>query len=291
MPRSLCALLVLALMRVPSGAMAASATRVEAITMPAWVTRGDVRRPLSPDMALQNSDEIVTAPGSRVLLRLGDGSAVKLGENARLAIAAAAPGEDGVFRATLRVLQGAFRFTTSTLAKSAARREVDIALPTATIGIRGTDVWGKALPGRDFVVLLEGRIGITRAGEAGISMAQPLSVFDAPAGAPMPPLTRVSAEEVAKLAPETELREGAGTSRGRGVWKVQVVASPAQVEALEAWDKLRAAGYAAAIEPATTAEGTSYRVRVPGLASKADATALAKRLSAELGFGSVLVTR
>lgn len=292
MRRRLCALLAGALITLPPPVAAAPAARVEALTMPAWITRGGTRQPLGPGMALQRSDEIATAPGSRVLLRLGDGSAVRLGENARFVVAAVAPAEDGVFRATLRVLEGAFRFTTSALVKAAAaRREVDIALPTVTAGIRGTDLWGKAQPGRDFIVLVEGRIGVTRNGEAEVPMERPLSVFDAPAGAPTPPLGSISAEELAKLATETELREGAGTGRSGGAWKVQVAAPREQSQALEAWNRLRAAGYAATLAPKADSEGTVYRVRVAQLASKADAAALAKRLASEMGFSGAFPTR
>ncbi len=291
MRRPFQALLAFALIALPAAVSAAPAAQVEALTMPAWVTRNGTRQPLGAGMTLQKSDEIATAPGSRVLLRLGDGSAVRLGENARFVIATAAPREDGVFRATLRVLEGAFRFTTSALAKAAVRREVDIALPTVTAGIRGTDLWGKAAPGRDFVVLIEGRIGVTRAGEAEVAMEQPLSVFDAPSGTPTPPLGSISAEELAKLATETDLREGAGTGRSGGAWKVQVAAPREQAEALAAWDKLRAAGYAATLAPKADSEGTVYRVRVAQLASKADAAALAKRLASEMGFSGAFATR
>jgi hypothetical protein len=291
MQRPLRALLACALIALPAAASAAPAAQVEALTMPAWVTRSGTRQPLGPGMALQKSDEIATAPGSRVLLRLGDGSAVKLGENARFVIATAAPREDGVFRATLRVLEGAFRFTTSALAKAAVRREVDIALPTVTAGIRGTDLWGKAAPGRDFVVLIEGRIAITRGNEPEVAMDQALSVFDAPAGAPTPPLGAITPEELAKLATETELREGAGTGRSGGAWKVQVAAPREQAQALKAWDQLRAAGYGATLAPKADSEGTVYRVRVPQLASKADAATLAKRLASDLGFSGAFATR
>lgn len=291
MRRPLGALLACALAFSPAAVGAGATARVEALTMPAWVTRSGTRQPLAPGMALKEADEIATAPGSRVVLRLGEGSVVKLGENARLAIAAAAPREDGVFHATLRVLQGAFRFTTTALARTAARRQVDIALPTITAGIRGTDLWGKAAPGRDYVVLIEGRIGVARAGETEVAMDQPLSVFDAPAGAPAPPVVTISPGELAALAPETELREGAGTGRGDGAWQVQVAAPHEQSEALAAWDRLRAAGYAAVLAPKTDAEGTMYRVRVTRLATKADAASLAKRLSEELGFGGAFVTR
>ena len=51
--------------------------------MPAWLTRDGKRQPLALGAQLKNGDIITTGEGSRVLLRLGEGSVVKLGENAR----------------------------------------------------------------------------------------------------------------------------------------------------------------------------------------------------------------
>ena len=77
--------------------------------------------------------------------------------------------------------RGAFRFTTSVLGR---QREIRARVGTATIGIRGTDVWGKHEDSRDFVVLLEGQIEIERDGRS-VAMSEPLSLFMAPAGQPV----------------------------------------------------------------------------------------------------------
>jgi hypothetical protein len=57
---------------------------VEAVQMPAWVERGGGRMPLAPGMALQSDDDLRTGADARLLLKLAEGSAVKLGENAQL---------------------------------------------------------------------------------------------------------------------------------------------------------------------------------------------------------------
>jgi hypothetical protein len=54
-----------------------------------------------------------------------------------------------------------------------AHGEVSIRVGTATIGIRGTDVWGKTDKDGDLVALLEGRIDITRAGQVTEMAARP----------------------------------------------------------------------------------------------------------------------
>jgi hypothetical protein len=59
---------------------------VEALQMPAWLVRDGQRTPLAHGVRLRNGDRIDTGAGSRVLLRLPDGSMVKLGEKARFSL-------------------------------------------------------------------------------------------------------------------------------------------------------------------------------------------------------------
>jgi hypothetical protein len=157
-------------------AAAAPAAVVEGVQMPAWAERavaGGIRRiPLAPGMELRAGDEVKTGAGSRVYLKLAEGSLVKLGENASLRILEIAPERHGLFRAALHVLEGAFRFTTDLLAKE-RRRDVSIRVATVTAGIRGTDLWGKSdREDRQVVCLIEGRIEVGAEGEAPVTMDQ-----------------------------------------------------------------------------------------------------------------------
>ena len=105
-------------------AVAQPAAVVEGVQMPAWVERSGRTSPVAPGMALQAGDQLRTGAGSRLLVKLSEGSLVKLGENGRLTIAEMSPTQE-VFRAALRVLEGAFRFTTD-LAARPRKREVNI---------------------------------------------------------------------------------------------------------------------------------------------------------------------
>lgn len=267
-------------------AQAAGNVVVEGVNMPAYVTRGGQQRPLGTGEGLQSADEITTAAGSRVLLRLGDGSAVRLGENARFVVttAGASRDEPGLFRASLRVLAGAFRFTTSALAKARSQREISIQLPTVTAGIRGTDLWGKATADREFIVLIEGAIGVRRGEGAEVAMDQPRSVFNAPNGEATPPLAMVTTAELAQYAAETEIAAGTGAARAGGKWKVVAGRFSNQNEALELYDRLRTGGYAASIGPVTASGGTLYRVQIVGLPSRAEAINLGRRLQEAFGI-------
>jgi hypothetical protein len=62
---------------------AAPAAVVETVLMPAWLYRDAGYMPLVPGMSLQSGDMVLSGAHARVLLRLEEGSTVKLGEYAR----------------------------------------------------------------------------------------------------------------------------------------------------------------------------------------------------------------
>jgi hypothetical protein len=198
---------------------AAPAAHVALVQPPAWLLQDGVRRALQPGQALAEASRIVTGPEGRVLLNLGEGSAVKLGAEAMFEVTALdASAVDQIFRASLKVLTGAFRFTTSTLSAQ-FKREIKATVGTATIGIRGTDVWGKASPERDFVVLIEGAIEVTRGNET-IAMSTPLTLLNASQAQPVDPLRAVAADELGRYAAETEPVTEAGSLVPAGVWRL-----------------------------------------------------------------------
>ena len=88
-------------------AVAQPAAVVEGVQMPAWVERSGRTSPVAPGMALQAGDQVRTGAGSRLMVKLSEGSLVKLGENGTLRIAEMAPSQD-IFKAALRVFEGAF---------------------------------------------------------------------------------------------------------------------------------------------------------------------------------------
>ena len=262
-------------------AQPASQPSVEAVQSPAWVERSGAREPLAPGMLLGEADRVVSGAGARIVLRMPEGSLVKLGEQAQLAldrIAVRREPEGSVVSGVLDVLRGAFRFTTQAGARYRGRRAIDVRIATVTAGIRGTDLWGKAADDRDIVCLIEGRISVQRQGEAGFTMDQPLSFYIAPRNAPALPIAPVPPEQLARWAMETEIQPGTGSARRNGRWRVELAQAQSQAEALALYDRLREAGYPARILPLGAEGGLVYSVRIASLASEAEAAALAARL-------------
>jgi hypothetical protein len=263
-------------------AFAAPNAVVEAVQMPAWVERSAGRVPLAPGMELENGDKVRTGANSRLLLRTADGSAVKLGENASLLLNGMQQQKDGVFVAALAVGEGAFRFTTDIFAKIRGKRLVNVSVATVTIGVRGTDLWGKSAPNRQVVCLIEGRIDVTPPGEQPINMDQALQFYVRDNDKSLP-VAAVDAKQLAQWATETEVAAGAGAARRGGKWKVVLGTADTQADALKLYDDVRNAGYAAEIRPVLAGDKRSYNVRLANLPSRDEAQALAARLKGSMG--------
>lgn len=271
-------------------AFAAAQVQVEAVQSPAWVERGEQRLPLLPGQELKNRDRVVTGPDARVLLRLSEGSAVKLGENASLRVDALGVREGGVFTAALDVARGAFRFTTGVFSRFQNKRAVNVRIATVTAGIRGTDLWGSSDAERDLVCLIEGRITVTHPEAEPVAMSEPLSFYVAPKGLAPKPVASVDPAQLAVWAAETELRPKGATFRRNGRWAVQVGVADSEADALALYDRLRAAGYPVRIRPLAAGGGAyRYALQVPQLTSRTGAEALAVKLRLELGLESTRV--
>jgi hypothetical protein len=260
---------LLACIVVPLNSQAEPGARVLLLQSPAWRERGNERLPLRTGMALESGDRIATGAGSRVLLRLEEGSHVKLGANAQLSLDSLLPPPDagGLFEGVLDVVKGAFRFTTTLTDR---RRHIRARVRSATIGIRGTDVWGKAEDARDFVVLLEGQITIERDG-ASTTMDVPLSLFMAPRGQAAEPVAPVDPDDLARWAQETEPQAGRGIIDQDGRFRLNLASFRDLAGATELQARLAADGFACDIESVDLTGTPWSRVVIRGYTTRADA--------------------
>src|SRR5262245_28211518 len=242
-----------------STVQAQPAASVEGVQMPAWVERAGRRTPLLPGMQLRAGDQIFTGAGSRAVLRLSEGSVVKLGENGTLRFTQIDNSTD-VFKAAIGVLQGAFRFTTELIGKQ-RRREVDIRVAQVTAGIRGTDLWWRGRKDNEVVCLIEGEIQVGAEGEAPQTMNQPLQFYRR-VDAKTQPIGLIDTKQLAEWAAETEIQDGKGAARAGGKFSVLLASAPDQKTALELYDQLRGAGYPAEVLPRKEGEQVFYVLRI-----------------------------
>ena len=280
--------LLLMLLAMP--AYAEMDAQVQAVQMPAWLQRGDTTRPLRVGSALQNGDRLITGTNARIYVQTADGSAVKLGEKASLTIDELTRGqqEESVFRAALNVAKGAFRFTTASIAKLKSR-DVTVRVAGATVGIRGTDVWGKDGDAMGVVCLIEGKISVAGADNNEFVMDQPLSFYKMPKGAAPLPVGPVDAEQLGKWATETDIAQPASRLDGR--WKVDLLTAADQASALAAYDQWRTAGYDVQLKPVAQDGGWAYVLQIGQLPSRAQAEQFATRIKGNLGAENPSVSR
>jgi len=262
-------------------AYAQAAASVEGVQMPAWVERNGRRTPLLPGMELRAGDQIFTGAGSRALVRLAEGSVVKLGENGTLRFTQIDRSQE-IFRAALGVLQGAFRFTTELVGQK-RKREVDIRVAQVTAGIRGTDLWGRGRKDNEVVCLIEGEIQVGAEGETAQTLNQPLQFYRR-LDAKTQPVGFIDAKQLAQWAQETEIEEGKGAARAGGRFSILLASAADQRVALGLYDELRNAGYPAEILPRREGEQVLYIIRIRQLPTRAEAQALANSLKGKFGI-------
>lgn len=255
---------------------------IESLVAPVFLDRGGLSVPASAGIALQVGDRLRTGAGGRLLLRLSEGSAVRLGENAAFVVESARR-KGAVYEAALSVLQGAFRFTTATIAK-AQPRDIKINLArNATIGIRGTDLWGRGREDKDIVCLLEGKIDVTGNDNQTRKLDQPLQFFQSKRNEAPEPLAFIELKQVLEWAKETDIPEGTGAT-AKGTFKLVIGGFASRDAMLSASRRLRDAGYAVDRSDKNT-------LSIANLASEADATAMGERLKAAFGFATVTVAK
>lgn len=243
----------------------AQAGRVEAVQYPAWLERGGQRAALVPGTELRPRDTVKTGDKARALLKLGDGSLVKLGENAQFVIEKAET-RTGVFVATMRVIAGAFRFTSQELRK----RDVRIQVRNVTAGIRGTDLWGKSTEERDLVCLIEGNISVQGEGHPAVKLDKPLDFYQLPRGG-QPAVAKVDPKQLEEWAKETEIAKDGAAARVGGTWRVVAASFTERDKALALGRALRSRGFPAEV----TRRDDQFSVEIPRLGGEAEARALA----------------
>jgi hypothetical protein len=259
---------------------AQSAAVIDGVQMPAWLERDGKRVPLVPGMELRAGDRIVTGKDSRVLVKLSEGSVVKLGENGTLRLAELQPSRE-LFKAALQVLQGAFRFTTDIVGKG-RRREVNVRVEQVTIGIRGTDFWGRSRAERQIVCLIEGAIEVGAQGEPAVTMDKPRQFYRRDKGKTQP-VGFVDANQLAEWSKETEIEAGKGGLRRGGRFSLSLLVSEQERDARGVRDRLREAGYPAEIARRKEADRLMHVVRIRHLPSREEAQALANQLKGKFG--------
>lgn len=274
-----------------SSAWAAPYALVDSVQPPVWVERDGKRLPAYPGMELRNRDQLLTGGAARAILQLGDGSAVKLGENVQMGVDALNQQPDGLFSAALDVVKGAFRLTTNALRKLQSPRAINVRVGTVTAGIRGTDIWGRSDAASDFICLLEGHILVSHPEGEPAELTVPLQVYGADKGMAPDAIALADAGKIAEWAPTTELQADAASLQRGGAWVIRVQTAPSQEAALNLYDLLSAAGYLTKIHPKGTPGHYRYEVLVGPFADERNAKLLSAQLLRQFAIDEARVLK
>lgn len=260
---------------------------VEAVQMPAWSTTANGQRvPLSPGDAVTTAQEVETAVAAGLVLRMPEGSLIRLGEKTRLGIQRLEVNpEDGytAVRSELKLFDGFFRFATSAVAKAVGQREIDVNLRTATIGIRGTDFWSMTDAAHDAACLFEGKVDLATRDQGALTLDKPTAFWARFFDQPVKPVGNATPDELAKFLKSTDIQPGGGVAVAGGRWRVVAASVPGARAAADVAARLRAEGYPAQVRAKTVAGKGVHEVRINGLATRADADAVLGKIRAVEG--------
>ena len=150
---------------IPAGADEASVVGKVAKSRPVAGSKLDGRSlPVADGGDVHRNEQLWTGAGGRVQLALSDGSAVELGENARLTLDEFVLPDGGAGRLVLRSIAGAFRFAGGAIDQSAAAGAKDgavkIVTPVATMTVRGTDFFAGPIDGAYGVFVFHGEVAV-----------------------------------------------------------------------------------------------------------------------------------
>lgn len=246
---------------------------IDAVQVPAWVERNGQRSAAEPGMPLRAEDKALTGGGSRMRLRMDDRSAIQLGEQTELLVRS----QDAFKLAT-----GVFRYVTgSTGTAQGNARDLHLELGSASVLMRGTDIWSTTNADREATCVFDGKAEVVREARPRVALDKPGALWIVYSGEPEKPADQATPAQWTQFIAQSELQAGNGVLQPGGRWRTvaALVNSPAEAAALQA--RLQAAGYPAE----TKAKGGRHEVRINQLATRADAEALLLRLRSDTGLG------
>ncbi len=257
-----------------------SSVVVDKVIYPAWLENYHHKFILKPGMRLDALDKIQTGEGGRVLLKMDDQSDVQVGSSSKIAIQKlqVIPGKQ--VNSVIDVLKGAFRYITNKVNKTSWNRSIQFNIGAITVGIRGTDIWGRSNEQQDLLCLIEGKVQVDAEKDSFV-MDQPLDYYVKPKDKPAK-RDKVDQKKLAKWSDETQIKKGSGAVSANGRWSIVFASYINKASALSLLNKLTTQGYfAELVEIATNSNKKLYRVVIQGFVDKEDAITIRSRLQSK----------
>ncbi len=199
------ALLLAALAWLPLNLSATPAGVVASTQDQVWIERGGNKLPASTGMTVEGGDKVATGANSRLLIKLKEGSDLRLGPDASMSVGDIFLPDDtgGYFIGSFNLSQGAVRFSTTAESES-FQREIELRVGDVSAGVQTTDLWGRATPEGDTLVLVDGTVKILSGKGEPVELLKSGSVFYKPKGGSPAPVTMADRAQLTQWLAETD---------------------------------------------------------------------------------------
>ena len=274
---------------------AKSSVQLNAVNYPVWVVRNLQVISLAPGTELLQDDIVTTGNSGRAWISMQDGSVVKLGQNTKFEITAAdfhQVQDASLLDATFNVIKGAFRFTSGFFNTNfTSSHKVKITIGATTIGIRGTDIWGRSTETEDFITLLEGSITVDTDVDAIAILSEPLTAYRKLKDQPADPVYRLEVSQVQKLGAETELSFERGIANIEGKFDLILMSLKNSNNAQKEIERFKLAGYAVKAESQLINETVFTRVVLAGFKDNQSANNMSQQLLEEFKLQNIWIRK
>jgi len=259
---------------------------VEGVRMPIWVEQDGAISALAPGARLRTTDAVVTGEGGRLLLKLDDGSLVRLGENAKLVLDDLKSGQ-GTAHTAISVKQGSFRFKSG-----GAKKTVNVMAGSLSASSGRLDIWGNVGEERDVLALLaKGRVKVEHDNGSNAVLARANTFVDTLDGGTLSPVTKVAASDYRRWIAQTDLQTGKGVATRKGRWIVDLGAFRERAEAAAIAQDVAKEGYAVVAVPANVQGKTYWRPQISRFKTSNDAAVVAEQLRNQFDTLSITTRR
>ncbi len=265
---------------------------VEHFQMPAWIETENGKKAMRIGMQIKAKRAVITGDSGKVHIKMEEGSTLKIGSKAKVNVIKIAPAKtkSGIFKSVIHIIQGAFRFTTAAKARY-KKRNIHFKIRTITAGIRGTDIWGKSVPEKDFICLLEGKIEVQHKDSHPQTMQGAYTFFVAERGKKAKPIAPISKKKVKKWAKTTNIQKGKGKITKGGRYILNIFSAQKQSYAKKWQRRLDKAGFAIDIKEVIVQGKYWYRLSIHHISSIQDARFLEKKLDQIYAFNSGWISK
>ncbi|HYW92889.1 MAG TPA: SPOR domain-containing protein [Gammaproteobacteria bacterium] len=279
--RALCLLAVIAwaVLLPARAASSGPVLKVGAVLAPAWVGQGKDRHALSPGATLRPGERLVTGRHGGIDATLADGTRLRLGPEAELALGPPQQEPQRLLEANLK--RGVLRYAAP---EAVPLIRLDLSIGPLQCRLHGADALAFVTP-RPGVLLLAGDVLIGPPDGRPTWRSKPDTRYMlSPGGGGLvaQTLSRARAES---LSGRLDLPSGSGVREAHGRWAVNLASLRDHTRARHLAQRLDRAGIAASTRRFQVHGDRWYRVAVSGFVSRADAERFARSVRGRFRIG------